>query len=376
MQIVKVETKKQLKQFVQFPLELYKDCDYFCPPIIEDEMKVLDSTKNPAFEVCEAVLFMALDDNGKVIGRIAGIVNYRANSYWNVKKTRFGWFDFIDDLSVSKALLDAVSEWGREKGMDSLNGPVGFTDMDHEGLLLDHYDTLQVMASVYNYEYYVRHYEAYGFKKEMDWLERSIAVPAQMPDKMLRVSEIAKERNHLRILPVHSSKDVLKYVGYTFFDLIDECYKNLYNYSPLTARQKIAYSKEYFPILNYDFVTIVVNDRDELVCVGVTMPNLSKTLRKINGKLYPFGWYHLLKTMRSKHHDEVDLLLFAAKAEYQKSGAVALLFSHQIPMYHKYGVKRANVTNVLEVNHQSSAIWDSNFEIDYTKRHRAYIKPL
>ena len=193
---------------------------------------------------------------------------------------------------------------------------------------------------------------------------------------MSRVAEIAKERSKLRVLPVRSSKDVLKYVGYGFFDLIDECYKDLYNYSPLTRRQKEAYSKEYFPILNYDFVTLVVNEKDELVCVGVTMPNLSKVLRKTKGSLKRLGWFHLWRTMHAKKHDEVDLLLFAAKEEYQRSGAVALLFSHQLPNYFKYGVKYANVTNVLETNDNSGNIWDGNFEVEYTKRHRAYIKAL
>lgn len=260
--------------------------------------------------------------------------------------------------------------------METLNGPVGFSDMDHEGLLLDHYDTMQVMAAIYNFPYYVKHYEAYGFEKETDWLERRLIVPEQVPEKMLRVAEIAKERSKLRVLPVRSSKDVLKYVGYGFFDLIDECYKDLYNYSPLTRRQKEAYSKEYFPILNYDFVTLVVNEKDELVCVGVTMPNLSKVLRKTKGSLKRLGWFHLWRTMHAKKHDEVDLLLFAAKEEYQRSGAVALLFSHQLPNYFKYGVKYANVTNVLETNDNSGNIWDGNFEVEYTKRHRAYIKAL
>ncbi len=376
MKIVQVQNKKQLNQFIQFQLDLYKDCEFFCPPLISDELKTLDSTKNPAFEVCEAAYFMAVDESGRVLGRIAGIVNHRANSYWNVKKTRFGWFDFVDDLSVSKALLDAVAEWGRSMGMETLNGPVGFSDMDHEGLLLDHYDTMQVMAAIYNFPYYVKHYEAYGFEKETDWLERRLIVPEQVPEKMSRVAEIAKERSKLRVLPVRSSKDVLKYVGYGFFDLIDECYKDLYNYSPLTRRQKEAYSKEYFPILNYDFVTLVVNEKDELVCVGVTMPNLSKVLRKTKGSLKRLGWFHLWRTMHAKKHDEVDLLLFAAKEEYQRSGAVALLFSHQLPNYFKYGVKYANVTNVLETNDNSGNIWDGNFEVEYTKRHRAYIKAL
>lgn len=376
MKVTQVQTKKQLELFIQFQLDLYKDCECFCPPLISDELKTLDSTKNPAFEVCEAVYFLAFDDSGNVVGRIAGIVNHRANSYWNVKKTRFGWFDFIDDFNVSKALLDAVADWGRSKGMETLNGPVGFSDMDHEGLLLEHYDKMQVMAAIYNFPYYVKHYEMYGFEKEMDWVERRLTVPEQVPEKMLRVAEIAKERSHLRVLPVRSSKDVLKYVGYGFFDLIDECYKDLYNYSPLTRRQKLSYSKEYFPILNYDFVTLVVNERNELVSVGVTMPNLTKVLRKIKGSLWPWGWYHLWRTMHAKKHDEVDLLLFASKEEYQRSGAVALLFSHQLPNYFKYGVKYANVTNVLETNQKSAMLWDGYFNVEYTKRHRAYIKKL
>lgn len=375
MQIVKVETKKQLKQFIEFGIDLYKNCEYSCPPLYSDEVETLSREKNPAFEVCDAAYFMAIDESGKVIGRIAGIINYRANSHWNVKKVRFGWFDFIDDLSVSKALLDAVVVWGKEKGMTALNGPVGFTDLDKEGLLVDGFQDMQLMACSYNYEYYIKHYDAYGLTVDNTWHESKLKNPDEIPERLARVADIVRERSNVKLYEVKSTKDLLKKFGYSFFDLIDECYSGLYNYSPLTQRQKYYYSHIYFPILNYDFVTIVVNEKEELVAVGVTMPNLTQVLRKIKGKLFPFGWYRLLKTMRSKHHDEVDLLLIAVRSDYQGKGVNSLLFAHQMPNYKKYGVKYANVTNVLEDNGKCNANW-VYFEKVVDKTRHAYIKSI
>ncbi|MCQ2350687.1 MAG: N-acetyltransferase [Paludibacteraceae bacterium] len=373
MKIVPVETKKQLKQFVNFWFELYKECPYSCPPLLFDEYNTLRQDKNPAFEFSEAKYLMALDDSGKVVGRIAGIINHRANNYWKTKRLRFGWFDFIDDLNVSKALLDAIVEWGKSKGMDNINGPVGFTDMDKEGLLIDNFDKPTLMAAAYNYPYYEKHYLAYGLTKEIDWFERHLIVPDAIPERLTRIAAIVKERSNLRVVPVKSAKEVKKLVGYKFFDLVDECYRNLYNYSPLTQRQIVAYSNMYFPILNYDFSTLVLNDKNELVAVGVTMPNLTNVLREINGKLFPFGWFKLLRALKSKHYDEVDMLLIAVKPEYQGKGVNALLFDHQLPNFFKYGVKYGNVTNVLETNDKCAANWEF-FELAYKKTHRAYSK--
>jgi len=375
MQIIKVETKRQLKQFVQFGIDLYKDCQYACPPLLLDEFNSLEREKNPAFEACDAIYFLAVNDSGAVVGRIAGIINYRANLHWNNKKIRFGWFDFIDDLSVSKALLDAVATWGRGKGMTQLNGPVGFSDMDKEGLLVEGFESSQLMASSYNFSYYEKHYDAYGLTMENLWRERKVSVPDAVPERMARVSEIAIERCNLRVLKVSSASDVKKQIGYRFFDLIDDCYSNLYNYAPLTQRQKIYYSNIYFPVLNYDFVTLVVNENSELVAAGVAMPNMSNVLRKTKGKLLPFGWVQFLKALHSKKIDEVDLLLIAVRPDYQGKGLNAIMFAHQIPNMIKHGVRFANVTNVLEDNVKSSSNFDF-FEQQYLKVRKAYVKSI
>ncbi|HOH95817.1 MAG TPA: N-acetyltransferase [Candidatus Enterocola sp.] len=372
--IREVLSKKELKAFVQFGIDLYDGNDYFCPPLISDELDTLDRHKNPAFEVCESIYFLAYRDN-KIVGRIAGIINHRANDVWNVKKTRFGWFDFIDDTAVSKALLDAVAAWGKSKGMDTLNGPVGFTDMDHQGLLLEGYEYLSPMAALYNYPYYVKHFDEYGFEKEADWIEIRCKNSITIPERMVRVGNIITEKYNVKIEKVRNSKEIVKRFGYNFFDVVDEAYKPLYNYSPLTQRQKEYYSKMYFPLLNYDFVTLVTNELDELVGVGVVMPNISKALRKAKGKLFPFGWYYLLKALKSKKVETVDLLLIAVRPDYQNKGVNSLLFIDQIPYYNKYGVVNADVTAVLETNYKNQANF-SFFDHEIHKRRRAYIKTI
>ncbi len=372
--IREVLSKKELKAFVQFGIDLYDGNDYFCPPLIFDELDTLDRHKNPAFEVCESIYFLAYRDN-KIVGRIAGIINHRANDVWNVKKTRFGWFDFIDDTAVSKALLDAVAAWGKSKGMDTLNGPVGFTDMDHQGLLLEGYEYLSPMAALYNYPYYVKHFDEYGFEKEADWIEIRCKNSITIPERMVRVGNIITEKYNVKIEKVRNSKEIVKRFGYNFFDVVDEAYKPLYNYSPLTQRQKEYYSKMYFPLLNYDFVTLVTNELDELVGVGVVMPNISKALRKAKGKLFPFGWYYLLKALKSKKVETVDLLLIAVRPDYQNKGVNSLLFIDQIPYYNKYGVVNADVTAVLETNYKNLSNF-SLFDHEIHKRRRAYIKTI
>ncbi|NCC99144.1 MAG: hypothetical protein EOL95_05490 [Bacteroidia bacterium] len=372
--IREVQSKKELKAFVQFGIDLYDGNEYFCPPLISDELDTLDRHKNPAFEVCESVYFLAYRNN-KIVGRIAGIINHRANDVWNVKKTRFGWFDFIDDTAVSKALLDAVAVWGKSKGMETLNGPVGFTDMDHQGLLLEGYEYLSPMAALYNYPYYVKHFEAYGFEKEADWIEIRCKYPNEIPERMVRVGNIITEKYNVKIEKVRNSKEIVKRFGYSFFDVVDEAYKPLYNYSPLTQRQKEYYSKLYFPLLNYDFVTLVTNEHEELVGVGVVMPNISKALRKTKGKLFPFGWYYLLKALKSKKIETVDLLLIAVRPDYQNKGVNSLLFIDQIPYYGKYGVVNADVTAVLETNYKNQANFNL-FDHKIHKRRRAYIKTI
>lgn len=374
IEIKEVRTRKELLQFVQFGIDLYKGNPYFCPPLIFDEMNTFDPKVNPAHEVSDSVNYLAYRD-GKIVGRIAGIINHAANKAWNYKHVRFGWFDFIDDMEVSHALLDAVQEWGKQRGMTALNGPVGFTDLDHQGLLLEGYDYDSPMASLYNYPYYVKHFEAYGLVKEVDWIEYRIYPPKDVPERMARVGNIIKDKYKLKIAKVKSSKELMKRFGFTFFDVIDEAYQPLYNYQPLTSAQKKYYSKMYFPLLNYDFATLVTNENDELVGVGVGMPNISEALRKSKGKVFPFGWYHILKAMKSKRIKSFDLLLIAVRPDYQNKGVNSLFFIDQIPYFNKYGIESVETTAILEVNYKNQANFEYFDKIQH-KRRRAYIKEI
>lgn len=375
VEIREISTKKELKRFIQFANDLYSDCPFYCPPLFFDEMNCFTPEKNPALEVSDYKLWMAFRDN-KPVGRIAGIINRKANEKWNYKHVRFGWFDFIDDLEVSKALLDTVAAWGKEKGMDALNGPVGFTDFDHEGLLLEGYEYPAVMASLYNYPYYVKHIDAYGLTKEADWVEIQAYPPKDgCPERLSRIAEVVKQRSHVRVDKIKNSRELVRKYGIEYMDVIDEAYQKLYNFQPMTDAQKNYYKKMYFPLLNFDFVTIVVNEKDEIVGVGLGMPDISNALRKCGGRLFPFGWYHILKALKAKKMDVFSFLLVAIRPDYQDKGIMALLFQDQIPIINQYGIKILETTNILETNTKNIANF-TQFDHKIHKRHRAYIKPI
>lgn len=374
VEIKQIVTRSDLKKFVCFGNDLYKDNENFCPQLISDEMNVFDPKVNPAHEVCDHILFMAYRDK-RPVGRIAGIINHTANAKWNVKKVRFGWLDFIDDNEVSFALLDAVSEWGKSKGMDKLNGPVGLTDFDHQGLLIEGFEYLAPMASLYNYPYYIHHLEDYGLTKEADWIEYQIYPPTELPERFARMDKIVRDRTHVRVDKVQSCKELVKKYGMQYMDVIDIAYQKLYNFQPLTDRQKKFYCDSYFPLLNFDFVTLVVNEKDEVVGVGVGMPDISKALRKCNGKLFPFGWYHMLKALRAKQIDTFDLLIIAVRPDYQDKGLNAVIIADQHPYFVKYGIKQVETTAILETNLKNQGHWEL-FPHKIHKRRRAYIKDI
>ena len=374
VEIKQIVTRGDLKKFVCFGNDLYKDNENFCPQLISDEMNVFDPKVNPAHEVCDHILFMAYRDK-RPVGRIAGIINHTANAKWNVKKVRFGWLDFIDDNEVSFALLDAVSEWGKSKGMDKLNGPVGLTDFDHQGLLIEGFEYLAPMASLYNYPYYIHHLEDYGLTKEADWIENQIYPPTELPERFARMDKIVRDRTHVRVDKVQSCKELVKKYGMQYMDVIDIAYQKLYNFQPLTDRQKKFYCDSYFPLLNFDFVTLVVNEKDEVVGVGVGMPDISKALRKCNGKLFPFGWYHMLKALRAKQMDTFHLLIIAVRPDYQDKGLNAVIIADQHPYFVKYGIKQVETTAILETNLKNQGHWEL-FPHKIHKRRRAYIKDI
>lgn len=372
--IREVTTKRELNRFVQFGIDLYKDNPYYCPPIVFDEVNTFKPKGNPALEVCDFVIYMAYR-NGEIVGRIVGIVNHRANEAWGVKKCRFGWFDFVDDYEVFKSLIDAVAEWGREKGMTYLNGPVGFTDFDHQGLLIEGFNYNAPMASLYTHPYYMAHYERYGLRKEADWIEYQITPPAEAPERMRRVVQLVENRYGLHVVKVKNSRELRKRYGYSYFDVLDSAYQKLYNYQPMTQRQKQYYCKMYFPILNFDFVTMVANERDEIVAVGLGMPSLSQALRKCRGRMFPFGWYHLIKALKAKKMTDFDLLLIAVRPDYQDKGVTALIFNEMTPHFQKYGIQRVETTAILETNHKSLANF-AEFDHIQHKRRRAFIRDI
>lgn len=374
IEIREINTKRELRHFIQFANDLYQDCPNYCPPLFFDEMNVFDEKNNPALSVCEKQLFMAYR-GGKPVGRIAAIINHRANEKWECKRVRFGWMDFIDDLEVSHALLDKVAEWGKAHGMTEMNGPVGFTDWDHEGLLIEGYEYLAPLASLYNYPYYVHHMEDYGLTKEADWIEYQIIAPQEVPERVQRLNDIVCQRSHVHVDKVRSAKELKRKYGLEYMDVLDTAYQALYNYQPMTQRQKEYYCNYYFPLLNFDFVSIVVNDTNEVVGVGVGMPDIAKAVKKCGGRLFPFGWWHILRILRSKHIETFDLLLIGVRPDYLNKGINSIIFANIIPYFSKYGVKRIETTSMLETNTKILA----NFEYYDKKQHkrrRAYIKNI
>lgn len=374
IEIREVKTPRELKHFVQFCNDLYKDCENFCPRMMADELMTLTPATNPASEVCEQVLYLAYED-GKIVGRICGIINHAANERWRTKAVRFGWIDFIDDERVSFALLDAVAAWGKSKGCTHLNGPLGFTDWDYEGLLIEGFEYLAPVASLYNYPYYQKHLEDYGMRKDNDWIEFQIAPPYTIPERMQRLATIVEERSKVHIDPVRSRKELVRKYGLEFMDVLDGAYQKLYNYQPMTQRQKEFYRDHYFPLVNFDFVSIVVNDKNEIVGVGVGMPDISKAVKKCNGKLFPFGWFHILRALKAKKIEAFDLLLIAVRPDYQGKGVNSLIFMKQLANFTKYGIQRVETTSMIETNF----LVQDNFKLFNYKQHkrrRAYIKEI
>lgn len=372
--IKKVATKNDLKKFIRFNYELYKENKYSVPDLYDDMLNTFNREKNAAFEFCEADYFLAYKE-GKLVGRIAAIINKRANETWNKKEVRFGWIDFIDDLEVSKALLDTVARWGKERGMEHMQGPLGFTDFDAEGMLIEGFDQLSTMATTYNYPYYPRHMEELGFEKDADWVEYKIYVPDTIPEKHQRISDIIQRKYNLKIKKYTSSKAIARDYGQKIFELMNEAYSPLYGFSALSQGQIDQYVKMYLPIVDLRMVTLITDAQDELIGVGISMPSLSQALIKAKGKMFPFGWFYLAKALFLKRPKVLDLLLVAIKPEYQNKGVNALLFSDLIPVYKQLGYEYAESNPELEMNGKVQAQWEY-FQTEQHKRRRAFSKKI
>lgn len=365
--------KKELTEFVKFGIDLYKDNPCYVPPLIFDEVNTLRPDKNPAFDHCEAQSFMAWR-HGKPVGRITALINHDVNKRTGHREARFGFVEFIDDDSVVDGLFDAAEEWARQRGMTAIVGPMGFSDMDHEGMLIEGFDEMGTMATIYNFDYYPRQIERRGYRKEVDWVEYRMTVPDRVPEKMQRISDIVKKKYGLRNLHYTSASKIKADYGVALFELINEAYDKLYGYSPLTKRQIEYYIDMYLSMIRLEYVSVIVDSGGKLVGIGISIPSFSKALRRSGGRLFPTGWYHLLRALKGQN-DVIDLLLVAIHPDYQNKGVNAMLFSDLIPVYIKNNIKFAESNLELETNSGVQGQWQY-FERRQHRRRRAYRKSL
>ena len=375
IEIRPVTTHRELQQFVQFYYDLYRGNNCAVPFLYSEEMGTLRSDRNPSFECCEAQYFMAFRD-GKAVGRVAAIINHRANERWQRRQVRFSWFDFIDDREVSEALLKTVEDWGRSKGMTEITGPIGFIDTDREGMLVDGFDRLSTMYINYNYPYYPQHMEQLeGYQKANDWVEMLVKVPDVVPDKFSKITRMVSQRYGLRVHKFTRSELIAGGWGERIFDLLNETYKDLYGFSQLSQRQIDQLVNDYIKIADLNLVTGVM-DGDRLVGFGITFPSFSRALQKTrDGRFLPFGWWHLLKILKWHKTDTVDLLLIGVLPEYRAKGANALIFDDLIRQFQRYGFRWAETGPQMETNEGVLSQWQY-LESTPHRRHRCYRKQL
>ena len=376
--IVRVTDRKGLDDFIQFHYDLYRGNPYDVPNLRSDEVNTLGKERNAAFDFCEADYFLAYKD-GRLCGRVAAIINRRANERWGRKSVRFGWIDFVDDREVSAALLRAVEQWGRERGMEEIVGPLGFTDMDPEGMLTWGFDQLGTQATIYNYPYYPEHIEAMGgWVKDNDYVEYKMFVPDTIPEKYTKIAAMVEKRYNLHVRKLTRREVLREGYGQKIFEVINETFKDLYGYSQLTPRQIDQYVAMYLPMADLSLITLVEdwNAGRKLVGVGITIPSLSRALQKCrDGRLFPFGWWHVLRALKMHKTEGVDLLLMGVLPEYRMKGANALMFADLIPRYQKYGFKWGESQVEMETNENVQSQWQYLDKVNH-KRRRCYRKEL
>lgn len=379
VRIEKVTDKKGLKTFIEYHHELYEGNEFDAPNLYCDDFATLSKDKNAAFDFCEAEYFIAYKD-GKPAGRIAGIINHKANDKWERKSVRFGWVDFIDDLEVSAALFDAVEQWGRGKGMTEIVGPLGFTDLDPEGMLIDGFDQLGTQATIYNYPYYPEHMEKLAsWEKDNDYVEYKLIVPDEVPDKYAKIASMIEKRYNLHVKKLKRG-EIFGTDGYgqKIFNVINATFGHLYGYSELSQRQIDQYIKMYLPMADLNLITLI-EDRsadNKVVGVGITIPSLTKALQKCRkGRLFPLGWWHVLRALKFHKTEVVDLLLVGVLPEYRSKGANSLLFADLIPWYQRYGFKWGETHVEMETNEKVQSQWQY-LESILHKRRRCYVKKI
>lgn len=374
VQIKTVTTKSELKTFVRFANKMYKGNKYYVPSMPMDDLETFDRNKNAAFEFSEAEFYLAYKD-GKPVGRVAAIVNNKANQAWNVKQVRFGWFDFIDDLEVSKALLDAVIAFGKSKGMNQIAGPLGFTDFDPEGMLVDGFDRMCTMALFYNHPYYPEHMKKHGYVKETGWLEYRLTIPAEVPDRLKKLSQVVLERYNLKLVKKTKAQVKRENYGQKIFELINQTYCGLYGFSLLSPKQIDQFVDTYLGVINMNLLAFVENQEGELIGAAITMPSIAKALQKCNGEILPFGWWHLLKAMYWKPTDTLELLLIGVRPDYQNKAINSVLCVDIMENCHKMGFRYAETNANLEDNTKIQAMWAS-FEKEQHKKRWIFAKEI
>ena len=370
--IQEVKTQRELRQFVHFPNALYKDNPYYVPTLERGDLAVLDPKKNHAFAFCEGKYWLALDEQRHIVGRIAGIINRQYNEKTGTPYARFGFLDFVDDDEVVDALFDTVETWAREKGMKVMNGPLGFLEFDASGVLVAGFDELPTAYGKYNHPYYETQLLRRGYAKDTDWVEYSIKMPDNIEEWFRRPAGLVAQRYHLHQATIDTKKQMVDYFPQCI-PVLNETYHNLHGFSELTKEQVDDLIAQFVPNLNTDFVSIILNEKDEVVAFGISMPSLSRAMQKCHGKLFPFGWMHILHAI--KHNDTLDLLLIGIKEEYQGKGLNAMIFDKVAPSIRKYGIRYLETTRELEENSSVQNMWN-RFETRLHKRARCYIKEL
>jgi hypothetical protein len=369
LRVIEITTVKELKSFIQFPFELYRGNPYWVPTLQFDELNTLRRDKNPAFEHCEARYWLAYRD-GRIVGRVAAILNRKHIEKWEQRYMRFGWIDFIDDPRVSEALLLQVETWAKETGMTAVHGPLGFTDLDREGMLVEGFTELSTLATIYNHPYYPQHMEKHGYTKDTDWMEYEFSVPPEPNETIARIADISMRRCKLKILELHNKKELLLYAK-ELFKLLDDEYKHLYGTVPLTEKQIETYVNQYFGFVTPDFVPMIMDQNNRMVAFGIIMPSLSLALQKAKGQLYPFGFIHLLRAL--KKNDRADLYLVAVRSEYQGKGVNAILMNKMHGVFNRLGIKKIESNPELETNQNIQGQW-KHYEKRQHKRRRVFIK--
>ena len=374
VKVKQVHDHRTMNDFVHIVDSIYGNCPQYVPDLESDVRKLFNSRKNPGLEFSDIQAFVAYQ-NEQPVGRVVGIVNGKANQKWKVRNVRFSMIEFIDDMTVSSALLKAVEEWGKTKGMDALQGPLGITDFDKEGMLVEDFDMLGSMNTIYNPDYYPRHMEAYGLVKEVDWLQVRIDIPQDIPARYARVAQYAREQIGLRVVKL-TVKEVFQ-LGYgkKVFALLNECYQPIFGFSTLSEKQMNTFINKYLRLIDLNLIPVILNDRQEVVGVAITMGSLSMAMQKAGGRLLPMGWYHLLKALKWKREDHAEMLLIAVRPDYQGLGVNAMFFNDLIPIYNKYGFKWAETGPQLEDNVRELSQWKP-LHPQFVKRRRCYKKKI